>query len=108
METVRGPEGCVAVLGKGAARGMTVVALMPGRTACAAGLAISHSGAVAGDFAASEALFDRYGVHLVETLDELAAVMSLFAQGRPAPAGGLAGTAAAPAPDGGCSGRPAR
>lgn len=91
LETLRDPEGFVAALGKAAARDVPVVALKLGRTARAARLAVSHSGAVAGDFAAYEALFDRYGVHLVETLDELAAVMSLFAQGRPAPAGGLAG-----------------
>ncbi|MBT5413762.1 MAG: acetate--CoA ligase family protein [Rhodospirillaceae bacterium] len=91
LETLRDPAGFVAALDKAAARDVPVVALKLGRTARAARLAISHSGAVAGDFAAYEALFDRYGVHLVEALDELASAMSLFAQGRPARAGGLAG-----------------
>jgi acyl-CoA synthetase (NDP forming) len=90
LETLRDPKGFVASLEKAAARAVPVVALKLGRSAQAARLAVSHSGAVAGDFAAYEAVFDRYGVHLVETLDELAATMSLFAQGRPAGPGGLA------------------
>ena len=89
LETLRDPAGFVAALEKAATRAVPVVAIKLGRTARAARLAISHSGAVAGDFAAYEAVFERHGVHRVETLEELAATMSLFAQGRPAKAGGL-------------------
>ncbi|MDP9295609.1 MAG: acetate--CoA ligase family protein, partial [Actinomycetota bacterium] len=37
-----------------------------------------------------EALFDAYGVHRVQTLDEMADTLELFIAGRRAPAGGLA------------------
>ncbi|MGH7123966.1 MAG: acetate--CoA ligase family protein, partial [Stellaceae bacterium] len=66
------------------------VVLKTGRTEASAALALSHSGAIAGNDAAYQALFDRYGVTRVETLDELAATLLLFAQGRPAAPGGLA------------------
>src|SRR4029450_12505053 len=56
----------------------------------------AHSGAIAGDDAAWEALFDSYGVHRVHGLDEMADTLELFAIGRrvkPAPAGVTAGIA---------------
>src|SRR5690606_37756122 len=45
---------------------------------------------IAGDHAAYEALFDRYGVVQVDDLDELANALLLFGQGRRAAQGGLA------------------
>jgi len=90
LETVRTPERFMRALEKAAVRDIPVVALKAGRTAAAAALALSHSGAIAGDDAAYEALFERYGVHRVHTLDELGATLLLFAQGRRAAPGGLA------------------
>jgi acyl-CoA synthetase (NDP forming) len=90
LETVRDPPGFVRALDKATARGIPVVALKVGRTAASAALALSHSGAVAGNVAAYAALFDRYGVHRVDTLDELGSSLLLFAQGRTAAAGCLA------------------
>ena len=56
--------------GKGReARDIPVVALKVGRTAESAALALSHSGAMAGNDAAYQALFDRYGVIRVDDLD---------------------------------------
>ena len=53
-------------------------------------MARTHTGALAGDDAAYRALFDRYGVVRVDTLDELAATLLLFSHpARPGP-GGLA------------------
>ena len=62
IETARNPDGFRAALEKAANRGIPIVALKVGRTARSAELAISHSGAMAGDDATYEALFDRYGV----------------------------------------------
>jgi acyl-CoA synthetase (NDP forming) len=90
LETVRDPEGFVAALAKAREREVPVVAVKLGRTAEAARMAISHSGAIAGDDAAYEAVFERHGVHRVETLDELAATMSLFSVPRRVGPGGLA------------------
>jgi acyl-CoA synthetase (NDP forming) len=90
LETVRAPAAFAAALAKAAERDIPVVVLKAGRTEASAALALSHSGAVAGNDAVYQALFDRYGVTRVDTLDELAATLLLFAQGRPAASGGLA------------------
>ncbi|HXP78042.1 MAG TPA: acetate--CoA ligase family protein [Stellaceae bacterium] len=90
LETVRAPERFAAALARAAERGIPIVVLKAGRTEASAALALSHSGAIAGNDAAYEALFDRFGVTRVDTLDELAATLLLFAQGRPAAPGGLA------------------
>jgi acyl-CoA synthetase (NDP forming) len=50
----------------------------------------AHSGALAGEDGAYEALFDAYGVARVESLDEGADTLALFAAGRRAGPGALA------------------
>ena len=52
--------------------------LKVGRTETSAKLAVSHSGAIAGDDAAYQALFNYYGVIRVKSLDELAATCQLL------------------------------
>lgn len=82
METARDPDGFRMALEKAAAREVPIVALKVGRTEAAAKAALTHTGAIAGTDAAYQALFDRYGVVRVETLDELAATLMLFSTGR--------------------------
>ena len=91
LETVRDPQAFRAVLDKAAARGVPVVAIKVGATERSAALARSHSGALAGDDAAYEALFDHYGVLRVETWDELAATCRLLAHDKQPGPGALAG-----------------
>ncbi|TPM25130.1 acetate--CoA ligase family protein [Mesorhizobium sp. B2-3-4] len=90
LETARRPQDFARCLEKADRLGIPVVALKVGRTELSAGFAASHSGAIAGDNAAYEALFDRWGVFSVDTLDQLAANLTLFSAGRPAAKGGLA------------------
>ena len=90
IESVRRPEAFVEVLKKAATRDVPVVALKAGRTPQAATLALSHSGAIAGDDAAYRALFERYGVLMVSSIDELAASALLLSDVRRPGAGGLA------------------
>jgi len=90
METVRDPDGFIAALEKANARDIPIVAVKIGRTEAAARLAQSHSGAMAGNDAAYEALFDRYGVMRVNAIDELASTLTMFAQPHRAGPGGLA------------------
>ncbi|MGY4509550.1 acetate--CoA ligase family protein [Bradyrhizobium sp. USDA 3650] len=89
LEEVRDPRGFVAALEKAATKSVPVVVLKVGRTEASAALAVSHSGAIAGNDAAYRALFDRYGVLQVDTLDELATSLLLFAQPRRPAKGGL-------------------
>jgi acyl-CoA synthetase (NDP forming) len=90
LETARRPDDFARCLEKADRLGIPVVALKVGRTELSAGFAASHSGAIAGDNAAYEALFDRWGVLGVDTLDQLAANLTLLSAGRPAARGGLA------------------
>jgi acyl-CoA synthetase (NDP forming) len=80
IETARDPQGFRAALDKANQRRVPIVAIKVGRTEESARLAISHSGAIAGDDAAYEALFDRYGVQRVRDMDELATTLILFAE----------------------------
>jgi len=89
METARNPAGLAEALAKAARRNIPVVALKVGRTELAARLTVSHSGAMAGQDAAFQALFDRYGVQRVEDMDELATALLMFAQPHKVADGGL-------------------
>jgi acyl-CoA synthetase (NDP forming) len=91
LETVRDPDNFIASVKKAAERDVPVVALKLGRAEEAIRLAVSHSGAIAGNDAAYEAVFDRFGVHRVATLDELAASLLVFNAPRRPKAGGLVG-----------------
>jgi acetate---CoA ligase (ADP-forming) len=89
IETARDPQGFARALERAAERAIPVVALKVGRTEAAAAGALTHTGALAGSDLAYSALFDRYGVIRVETLDELAATMLLLSTERRAARGGL-------------------
>ena len=80
METARNPRALVAAFEKAAANDIPVVALKVGRTKRSARLAQSHSGAVAGEDAAFQAIFDHFGVQRVGDMHELVASLMLFAQ----------------------------
>jgi len=90
LEAVRDPAGFVAALDAARRRDIPVVALTVGRHDATRNLVAAHSGALAGDDGAYEAVFDTYGVHRVTTLNELLDTVELFAGGRRAATGGLA------------------
>ncbi len=90
LETVRDPENFRSALEAAAQRDVPVVALKVGRTEKSGRLVAAHSGALAGDDAAYEALFDAYGVARVGTLNEMADLLELLGTGRRAAPGGLA------------------
>ena len=90
LETVRDPERFRLALKTAAERDVPVVALKVGRTPTSRRLVTAHSGALAGDDAAYEALFDAYGVARVGTLNEMADLLELLGAERRAAPGGLA------------------
>jgi acyl-CoA synthetase (NDP forming) len=89
METARNPGGLVRAFARARGLGIPVVALKVGRTELSARLTVSHSGAIAGEDAVYDAVFERYGVQRVRDMDELATALILFAQPHPVGAGGL-------------------
>jgi acyl-CoA synthetase (NDP forming) len=82
LETVRDPEGFRAALRLAQERDVPVVALKVGRTEGAKAMVTAHSGALAGEHGAFEALFEAHGVHEVRSLEEMADAMELFASPR--------------------------
>jgi acyl-CoA synthetase (NDP forming) len=97
LETVRNPDGFVSSLALAAERGVPVFALKVGRTERSKAMVTAHSGALAGEHGAFEAVFDAYGVHEVRSLDEMADAMELFS----APRRVIAGTGIASIHDSG-------
>ncbi len=89
LETVRDPEAFVAAMGMAAERDLPVVILKVGRSEAAARMAVSHTGALVGNDDVFRALVQRLGGHMVDTVDEFAALLQLFAQGRRARGRGI-------------------
>jgi acyl-CoA synthetase (NDP forming) len=90
LESIRDPAGFVAGLARAAERDIPVVILKIGRTEASAAMAVSHTGALAGNDAAHDAVFRRHGAIRVGTLDEMAATLLLLSQPKRPAGGGLA------------------
>jgi acyl-CoA synthetase (NDP forming) len=81
METVRKPEAFSRALAQAAEKDIPIVVLKVGRSNRGAQLAQAHSGALAGESATYDALFEHYGVQQVRSLDEMMDTLELFASG---------------------------
>lgn len=90
LEAVRDPETFVSALLTADAADVPVVVLKVGRERSARRLITAHSGALAGEDAVHDAVFEAHGVSRVRSLNEMADVLELFSSGRRARAGGLA------------------
>lgn len=90
IESIRDPEGFRAAVRAASERDVPIVALKVGREALTRRMVSAHSGALAGEDGAYEALFEAFGVLRVESLDEMADAMALLGSGRRAGRGGLA------------------
>ena len=82
LEAVRDPVGFRAQLTRAAQLGIPVVALKVGRTDGSKAMVTAHSGALAGEHGAYEALFDAHDVLEVDTLDEMADTLELLSAPR--------------------------
>jgi acyl-CoA synthetase (NDP forming) len=90
IETIRDPVGFRESMAVANERDVPVIALKVGREELTRRLVASHSGALAGEDGAYEALFRADNVHRVETLDELGDTLALFVAERRAGPGALA------------------
>lgn len=89
LETIRNPTGLMAGLARARELGVPVVALKVGTSETGRRAVATHSGAIAGEDGVYEALFEAYGVHRVETVDEMADTLELLSAGRTATTRGL-------------------
>jgi acyl-CoA synthetase (NDP forming) len=90
IEVIRDPAGFREAMRLADERDVPVVALKVGREALTRKMVVAHSGALAGEDGAYEAVFEADGVLRVESLDELADALAIFTSGRRAGPGGLA------------------
>ena len=90
LETIRKPGAFIQALEKANKKNIPVVALKVGQSPLAAKMAMTHTGAIAGNHAAYEALFRKYGVIEVSDLDEMGATLMLLQYGCEAGTGSLA------------------
>ncbi len=90
LETVRDPEAFVAALEKAGRNNIPVVVLKIGKSPLGAAMALTHTGAIAGNQAVYSALFKKYGVIEVSDFDEMAAILMLLQTGRETAEGGFA------------------
>ncbi len=82
LETIRDGERLLGAVDAADARGISVIALKLGRSEKARELALSHSGAPAGDDRVYDAVFRRHNVIGVRTLDELIDTLEMIYRGR--------------------------
>jgi acyl-CoA synthetase (NDP forming) len=95
VETMRDPSALRTALERAAANDVAVVALTVGRSEAGKAMVTAHSGALAGDDASWEALFDAHAVIRTRDLDEMADTLELLCAGRrpgprPSAGGGIA------------------
>ncbi len=88
METSRRPDGLRRALQRAAERDIPVVCLKVGRNARSRRFVATHTGALAGEDAAYDAVFAAYGVLRVADMDEMMDTLELLtASRRPGPGG---------------------
>jgi len=90
METSRNPAGLRRALHRAAEQDVPVVCLKVGRGARSRQFVATHTGALAGEDAAYDAVFAAYGVLRVADLDEMMDTLELLTAVRRPGAGGLA------------------
>ena len=89
IETIRDPAGFVAAAQTARERGIRVVALKVARSEASAKMALSHSGALAGNDDVYNAVFERAGVTRAHDFDELIATLQMATQPRVMVRGGI-------------------
>ena len=82
IEGIRKPEAFMRAAGRALNQGKPIIAIKTGRSQNSREAAQSHSGAVAGDYTAYEAVCERYGIITCETLEEMIEMTLAFQQGR--------------------------
>jgi acyl-CoA synthetase (NDP forming) len=90
LETVRSPSAFISCLEDAARLDIPVVVLKVGRYGRSRALVTAHSGALAGDDGAYEAVFSAHGCLRVDSLDEMADTLELLQAGRRAGPGSIA------------------
>src|SRR5215831_3095719 len=82
IEGIRRPQAFMHAAGRALAAGKPIIAIKTGATAKSQAASQSHTGAIAGDYAAYLAMCERYGIVNCRSLDDLVEVTLAFSGGR--------------------------
>ncbi len=82
IEGIRKPDAFMAAAARALAAGKPIVAIKTGRSEGSREAARSHSGAIAGDFEAFDAMCERYGIVNCPSLDDMIETTLAFQCGR--------------------------
>ena len=82
IEGIRRPEAFMHAAGRALAMGKPILAIKTGATAQSQAASQSHTGAIAGDYAAYIAMCERYGIVNYRSLDDLVEAALAFEGGR--------------------------
>jgi acetate---CoA ligase (ADP-forming) len=82
IEGIRRPEAFMHAAGRALAAGKPIIAIKTGATAKSQAASQSHTGAIAGDYAAYLAMCERYGIVNCRSLDDLVEATLAFSGGR--------------------------
>src|SRR5215467_7456942 len=82
IEGIRRPQAFMQAAGRALAMGKPVLAIKTGATAQSQAASASHTGAIAGDYAAYLAMCERYGIVNYRSLDDLVEAALAFDGGR--------------------------
>ena len=82
LEGIRKPDAFRAVAARALEEGKPIVVIKTGRTELSREAAESHTSAIGGDWAAFEAMCERYGIVVCPTLDDLIETLLAFQQPR--------------------------
>src|SRR5947208_15340636 len=82
IEGIRRPAAFMHAAGRALAMGKPILAIKSGATAKSQNAAQSHTGAIAGDYAAYLAMCERYGIVNCRSLDDLVETALAFDGGR--------------------------
>ncbi len=82
IEGIRRPKAFMQAAARALEAGKPIIAIKTGATEGSAQAAASHTGAIAGDFAAYLAMCERYGIINCDQLDDLVEVALAFQSGR--------------------------
>lgn len=82
IEGIRRPQQFMAAAAKALRSGKPIIAIKTGKSQKSRDSARSHTGAIAGDYAAFAAMCERYGIVVCDTLDDMIEMALAFQNGR--------------------------
>ena len=80
IESIRDPERFIEGLKLASTKNIPVIILKVGRTEASSRMALSHTGAIVGNYDVFKTIIEKYGAHIVHSIDEMAASLQVLSE----------------------------